>query len=112
MPTYGVAMRHPHRRQSTSSLASLRISLLRPDVALLKRIERAIDLERLVGPESCFTLRSGYKVEIEGAMNPAFYRPSHGHWIFRHFGSLARARAAARPIRGSSGRATIEAGTP
>jgi hypothetical protein len=36
------------------------------EAALLHEIERAIDLERLLGPRACEMLRSGYKIELEG----------------------------------------------
>jgi hypothetical protein len=72
-------------------VASLRIRLSRPENALLKRLDNAIDLEQLVGSEACSILRGGYKVEIEGAMNPALYRAGHGRWVFQHLRSVARA---------------------
>jgi hypothetical protein len=73
--------------------ASLRIALSRPEVALLRRLERAIDLEKLLGPEACSILRGGHKVEIEGAINSAFYRPEHSRWIFRYLRSVAKQTA-------------------
>jgi len=93
-------------------LESLRIHLARPEVTLLKRLDKAIDLERLVGPESCSMLRSGYKIEIEGAINPAFYRPSHLRWIFRHLRLLAKATVDAPIFHRSSERVTVERGKP
>ena len=73
------------------SIASLRIRLSKPETALLKRLDNAVDLEQLVGPQACSILRGGYKVEIEGAINPAFYRAGHRRWIFRHLRSVAGA---------------------
>jgi hypothetical protein len=37
-------------------------------------------LEGLVGPASARLLRSGHKLELEGALNPAFYRAEHRDW--------------------------------
>jgi hypothetical protein len=66
------------------------IALSRSEQSLLKRIERAIDIEQLVGRRSCSLLRSGYKLELEGASNPVAYRKDHGRWVFRRLRALVR----------------------
>ena len=71
-------------------LLSVSIRLSMKETTLLNEIDRAIDLDRLLGPRACEMLRSGRKIELEGAMNPAFYRPSHRRWTLRHLRSLLR----------------------
>jgi hypothetical protein len=68
-------------------LERLRIPLEKHEIRLLKQVDRAIDLETLVGPRGCSVLRSGYKIELEGATNPALYHRRHGHWVFRYLRS-------------------------
>jgi hypothetical protein len=42
----------------------------------LAALQRAgLDLEATVGPKCAALLRTGYKLEIEGATNPAIYQP-------------------------------------
>jgi len=74
-------------------LAQVSIALSKREKALVKRLERAIDLERLVGRRAYSMLRSGYKVELEGATNPALYRRGHGRWVFRYLRSVVRRAA-------------------
>jgi hypothetical protein len=60
-----------------AQLERLLIPLDADERALLPRLERAIDLERLVGPRSAALLRGGRKLEIEGATNPRLYGREH-----------------------------------
>ena len=54
------------------------ILLSRGERDQLAALERAgLDLEGTVGPRCAALLRAGYKLEIEGATNPAIYRPRH-----------------------------------
>ena len=76
---------------------ALSIRLSKEEVALLKGIERALDLESLVGPRSSAMLRSGYKIELEGATNPGLFRANHRPWAFRHLRSLCE-RASGGPL--------------
>jgi hypothetical protein len=56
------------------------------------------DWESLVGPEALKLLRSGYKLEIEGASNPAFYRRGFSKELRRHlFGRRSTQRAKPAP---------------
>ena len=70
-----------------SRLEQVGILLSRPEIALLKKVERVIDLEELLGPRSCDVLRAGYKIELEGATNPALYGRNHSRWVFRYLRS-------------------------
>jgi hypothetical protein len=72
---------------------ALRIPLDKPERRLWRQLEDSTDLEHLLGTEACRLLRSGYKVEIEAASNPALYNPVHQRWVFRYLRSLARARS-------------------
>ena len=62
----------------------VRIALDMDERRLLERLDGAIDLERLVGPEATALLRGGHKIEIEGAANLAAYRPSHIRWALTY----------------------------
>jgi hypothetical protein len=67
-------------------LERLLIPLDADERALLPKLDRAIDLERLVGPRSAALLRGGHKLEIEGATNPQLYGREH----FRRLMKLIR----------------------
>jgi hypothetical protein len=71
----------------------LRIRLDRGERVLLGRIERALDLDDLVGPRAAALLRSGYKIEIEAATNPRIYARGHGlrliHMLRAQAGTLS-----------------------
>jgi hypothetical protein len=82
------------------SLERLRIRLSKEEATLLKQIERALDLEQLVGARACAVLRGGHKIELEGATNPALYRRGHGRWVFRDL----RRRVVEHSRRGKSRR--------
>ena len=69
-----------------SRLTPLLIALDPDERALLPKLERAIDLEALVGPRSAALLRGGHKLEIEGAANPQLYGREH----FRRLMKLIR----------------------
>ena len=71
------------------ALARIRISLDKHEVDLLKALERSVDLEALIGLRGAQMLREGFKVELEGATNPAFHRPGHGRWVFGYLRSRA-----------------------
>jgi len=59
-------------------LASFTIELSRGERDQLAALELAgLDLDATVGPRSAAILRAGYKLEIEGATNPAIFRPRH-----------------------------------
>jgi hypothetical protein len=77
------------------TLERLRIRLDRSERTLLARIERALDLDDLVGPRAAALLRSGYKIEIEAATNPALYARGHGRRVVR----LLRAHAGTPSMR-------------
>jgi len=72
------------------SLDRIRISLSKSEMRLLALIERALDLEQLLGPRSCEVLRGGHKIELEGAANPQIYPPRHGRWIVEYLRSAMR----------------------
>jgi hypothetical protein len=65
------------------------IPLMKHERTLLERLDHALDIERIVGPRAVALLRSGFKIEMEGATNRHLYADRHGRWIFEHL----RARA-------------------
>jgi len=85
--------------------AHVQIPLSHEERTLLRDIQRAVDLEDLLGPRGAAMLRGGYKVELEGGTNPAIYPPSHRRWIFRHLRSLFRRTEREAPRRGRRSRA-------
>lgn len=68
----------------TNGVDAVRIPLDDDEGRLLAKLDRAIDLERLVGPESSALLRAGHKIELEGATNPVLYGDGFARWAFRH----------------------------
>ena len=78
------------RSKDGKTLGRIRIALERHEVELLKAIERCVDLEALVGARGARMLRDGFKVELEGAMNPALHPRDHGGWMLRYLRSRLR----------------------
>lgn len=72
----------------------VRIALDKDERRLLEKLDGAIDLERLVGPEATALLRGGHKIEIEGAANLAAYRPSHIRWALTYLRQLGARKSA------------------
>ena len=70
------------------------IPLLKHEKTLLARLDRALDMERIVGPRAVGLLRSGFKIELEGATNRQIYTDRHGRWIFEHLSARAEKRNA------------------
>ena len=68
-------------------LERLLIPLAKHEISLLKDLERVVDLEKLIEPRGCSVLRSGYKIELEGATAPRLYDGRHGRWVFRYLRS-------------------------
>jgi hypothetical protein len=73
----------------------IQIALSQSEKTLLAQIDRAIDLEGLVGRQSSEILRGGCKIELEGATNPGIYPPSHIRWIVRYLRTMMRRAARA-----------------
>jgi hypothetical protein len=61
----------------------LRIQLSAEEVRVLRMLEQAVLLERLVGPEAAALLRSGFKIELEGTTNPTLFRNDGKGWAFQ-----------------------------
>ena len=72
----------------------IQIGLSQSEKTLLAQIDRALDLEGLVGRQSAEILRSGYKIELEGATNPHIYPPGHIRWVVRYLRTMMRRVAA------------------
>ena len=53
------------------------------EVGLLRLLERAVQLERLVGPTAVAMLQDGSKLEVEGATNPNLFRDGRTPWVFQ-----------------------------
>jgi hypothetical protein len=81
------AIRRSRRRSLPED--GLRIPLDGAEARLWRRLEADMDVERLLGPEACRVLRSGCKVELEAASNPAILRPGHKRWVFGYLRSVA-----------------------
>ena len=81
-----------------ATLPRVRIPLALRERRLLSKLDAALSLERLVGFEAAALLRSGFKVELEGATHPGLYPPRHHRWVFR---TLRRA-AATKPSGGET----------
>jgi hypothetical protein len=84
------------RRQlaRAQGLDTLRIPLDRDELRLLARLDRAIDLDGLVGRDSAAMLRGGHKIEIEAATNPVLYRDGFARWAFRHLRQVGARKSA------------------
>ena len=80
--TWLAAMRGHWAR--ANGVDAVRIPLDDDERRLLARLDRAIDLERLVGPQSSALLRAGHKIELEGATNPVLYGDGFARWTFGH----------------------------
>jgi hypothetical protein len=73
------------------------IALSRAEKRLLRRLEDSIDVNSLVGSRAAAMLRSGVKLEIEGATNPRLFRNSQTPWVFERLRERAEeARAGKR----------------
>lgn len=68
------------RRKLT--FARIRILLSASEKRLLRHIEEATNLEAFVGNSAAAMLRSGYKLELEGATNPSLFRDAGTPWVF------------------------------
>jgi hypothetical protein len=69
---------------------------LRPfEIKILRRLETLpVPWERLIGPSAMALLRRGFKLELEGATNPCFYKPAHHRTLRRLLsGRSVRGRA-------------------
>lgn len=62
----------------------------------LAAVESALDIERTVGARAAALLRSGRKLELEGASNPEFYEKRHTTELLHHMRRLARQKLASR----------------
>jgi hypothetical protein len=79
--------------ESQVSLSRLSIRMDRGERLVLAALDAAVDLDALVGPESAEMLRSGTKVELDAAVNPAIHGPAQRRWIFGYLRSVAAAAA-------------------
>ena len=70
-------------------LARLRIRMSAPEVRLLRALESSTRLEDLVGPDGAKLLRTGFKVELEAALNPAVHSPAHKRRLLGHLREIA-----------------------
>jgi hypothetical protein len=92
---------------SGRSLSSLSIRMDRNERRLLAALDASVDLGSLVGPESARMLRSGTKVELEAAVNPAIHGPGQRRWIFGYLQSVAPAVAPGQGRTLKKGRRTM-----
>jgi len=81
------------------SFARIRIPLSASEKRLLRRIEEATDLEALVGASAAAMLRSGFKLELEGATNPSLFRDAGTPWVFDLLRAAAKRNPSAREGR-------------
>jgi hypothetical protein len=76
-----------------TSLRHIQLALSGPERRLLRALEDAIRLESFVGPRAAELLRNGFKLELEGAMNPKLFRKGR---TARLFDELRRRASASR----------------
>jgi hypothetical protein len=70
-------------------LARLSIRMSAPERRLLRVVESEVPLDDLVGPDCAELLRSGFKVELEAGLNPAFHGAAHKRWVFGYLRDMA-----------------------
>jgi hypothetical protein len=73
---------------------AVRVPLVDDERRLLAKLDGAIDLEGLLGPESAALLRDGHKVELEGATNPVLYGDGFARWAFGHLRRVTARKSA------------------
>lgn len=61
----------------------LRIRLSTEEIHVLALLEGVVPLQKLIGAPAVALLRSGFKVELEGATNPELFRRKRYTWAFR-----------------------------
>ena len=72
--------------------------LSRAEKRLLRLLEDSLDLDSLVGSRAAAMLRSGVKLEIEGATNPQLFQDPRTPWVFRRLRDrMKETRARKRP---------------
>jgi hypothetical protein len=74
---------------SSWPLARLSIRMGAPEMRLLRALESSTRLEDLVGQDGAELLRTGFKVELEAALNPAFHSPAHTRRLLSHLREIA-----------------------
>jgi hypothetical protein len=91
--------------ESTWPLARLSIHMGRPEMRLLRVLESEVRLDELLGPGCARLLQSGFKVELEAGLNPAFHGAVHRRWVLGYLRAVA-AGATQRGTRLAKGRRT------
>ena len=70
-------------------LARLGIRMSRSEMRLLHALESVVLLEELLGPDCARLLQSGFKVELEAGLNPAFHTAAHKRWVWGYLRAVA-----------------------
>ena len=70
-------------------LARLSIRMSRPEMRLLRSLESEVRLDEVLGPDCATLLQSGFKVELEAALNPAFHSAAHKRWVLGYLRAVA-----------------------
>jgi hypothetical protein len=91
--------------ESTWPLARLSIRMGRPEMRLLRVLESEVRMDELLGPGCARLLQSGFKVELEAGLNPAFHGAAHRRWVLGYLRAVA-ARPTQRGARLAKGRRT------
>jgi hypothetical protein len=97
---------------STWPLARQSIRMSAPEVRLLRALESSTRLEDLVGRNGAELLRTGFKVELEAALNPAFHSPAHKRRLLGHLQEVAGGKGQGRGASVPNGRRTKRIWTP
>jgi hypothetical protein len=92
--------------ESSWPLARLSIRMSRSEVRLLHVLESEVRLDTLLGPDCAGLLRSGSKIELEAALNPAFHSAAHKRWVLGYLRSVAAGTADGREGTPARGRRT------
>jgi hypothetical protein len=85
-------------------LARLSIRMSAPEVRLLRALESATRMEGLIGPDCAELLRSGFKVELEAALNPAFHSAAHKRRLLGYLREMAAGTTKGREASLTKGR--------
>lgn len=67
-----------------NSIRRIVISMKEEEISLFKRLENVLPLSALVGERSYGLMKDGWKIELEGAINPTLYRGGYLESLFNH----------------------------
>jgi hypothetical protein len=92
--------------ESTWPLARLSIRMDRPEMQLLRALKAEVSLDDLLGPGCVTLLESGFKVELEAGLNPAFHGDAQRRWALGYLRTVAAGPTPGRRPSLAKGRRT------